>query len=117
MKTLRYAFWGIVALCLVLVGLANRDLVTLHAMPTALANLIGISPDIQLPLFVPIFGGVGIGLFIGFLWEWIREHKNRAEARTKGKEVQALRRELDRLKGPDGAGQDDIIALVDNNTR
>jgi hypothetical protein len=35
MKTIRYAFWAIVALCLILIGLANRGLVTVRAMPEA----------------------------------------------------------------------------------
>ena len=78
MKTLRYAFWAIVALCLILVGLANRGLVTVRAMPSALSDLLGLSPDVQLPLFVVIFLGVGAGLLIGFLWEWVREFRLRA---------------------------------------
>lgn len=115
MKTIRYAFWAFVALCLVLVGLANREVVTLRAMPQALADLIGISPDIQLPLFVAIFIGVGVGLLIGFLWEWLREHKVRAEVRTKSREVSRLKSELSSLRDVDGDGQDDVLALLEKN--
>ena len=39
MKTVKYVFWAIVAVVLVLVGLANRDATTLQAMPTAFAGL------------------------------------------------------------------------------
>lgn len=115
MKTIRYAFWAVVALCLILIGLANRDVVTLRAMPEALGNLLGISPDIQLPLFVVFFIGVGGGLVIGFLWEWVREHRIRAEARGKTREVAALRREVDELRGSvaEAEGQDDVLALLD----
>lgn len=115
MKTIRYAFWALVALCLVLVGLANRDVVTLRAMPQALADLIGISPDIQLPLFVAIFIGVGVGLLIGFLWEWLREHKLRADARAKGRELSRLKNELSALRDADGDGKDDVLALLEKN--
>ena len=48
------AFWIVVAAALVVVGLANRDPVTLRAMPDALARLVGVSPDVQLPLFLVI---------------------------------------------------------------
>lgn len=112
MKTLRYAFWAIVALILILVGLANRGMVTLRAMPTAFSDLLGISPDIQMPLFVAIFLGVGVGLLLGFVWEWIREYKERAEGRAKAREVEALRRELASLKAANAPKGDDVLALL-----
>ncbi len=116
MKTLRYAFWGIVALLLVLVGLANRDLVTLRAMPQAMADLIGVPADIQLPLFVPIFAGVGVGLLVGFLWEWLREHRFRKEAKVQGREVNRLQRELSVLRDADGDGKDDVLQLIERSS-
>ncbi|NIY71884.1 LapA family protein [Marivivens donghaensis] len=115
MKTIRYAFWGLVALVLVLVGLANRDIVTLRAMPQAMADLLHISPDIQLPLFVAIFAGVGIGLLIGFLWEWMREHPVRKQARRQGKEAKKLRQELATRSDGTGHSKDDVLALVERS--
>lgn len=115
MKTIRYAFWAIVGLCLILIGLANRDVVTIRAMPEALGELLGLSPDVQLPLFVVIFIGVGVGLMIGFLWEWVREHRMRADARGKAREVESLRREVDQLRGAAAGakGDDDVLALLE----
>jgi uncharacterized membrane protein (DUF106 family) len=115
MKTIRYAFWAVIGLCLILIGLANRDFVTVRAMPEALGDLLGISPDIQLPLFVVIFIGVGVGLMIGFLWEWVREHRMRADARGKAREVEALKRENDQLRGAavTAKGEDDVLALLE----
>jgi uncharacterized membrane protein len=113
MKTIRYAFWALVGLCLILIGLANRDIVTVRAMPTALGDLLGLSPDIQLPLFVVIFIGVGAGLLIGFLWEWVREHRVRAESRAKAREVAALKQEVALLKNEGKGKQDDVLALLD----
>ena len=112
MKTLRYAFWALVALLLIFVGLANRGMVTLRAMPTAFSDFLGISPDIQMPLFVAIFLGVGVGLLLGFIWEWIREYKERAEGRAKAREVEALRRELASLKTASAPKGDDVLALL-----
>ena len=119
MKTLRYGFWAIVALCLIIVGLGNRSMVTVHAMPTPLADLLSISPDISLPLFVVIFISVGVGLLIGFLWEWVREFRIRSDARAKSREVDALRREVSDLRAKTGSSEkgDDVLALLDAPAR
>lgn len=113
MKYIRYTFWGIVAIALVIVGMANRDIVMLRALPEGLASALGLSPDIELPLFMVIFIGVGLGLLIGFLWEWVREHNVRADARAKSREIAALQREIDSLKDEKHEGKDEIVALLD----
>lgn len=118
MKTIVYAFWAIVGLCLILVGLANRGIVTVRAMPEALAGLFGLSPDIDLPLFVVIFLSVGAGLLIGFLWEWVREHRIRAESRARAREVDALRREVASLRAEKARDDgDEVLALLDAPAR
>ena len=118
MKTIRYSFWAVVGLCLILIGLANRDAVTVRAMPEALGDLIGVTPDMQLPLFVVIFISVGAGLMIGFLWEWVREHRMRADARGKAREVENLRREVDQLRGAavGAKSDDDVLALLEKTS-
>jgi uncharacterized integral membrane protein len=113
MKLIKYAFWAVIALCLVVVGLANRGMVTLRAMPEALANMVGVSPDIELPLFVVIMLGIGVGLLIGFVWEWLREFKFRAEVGRKDREVQKLQREVGRMKAEKHGDEDDVLALLD----
>jgi len=117
MKTIRYAFWAIVGLGLVIVGLANRGMVTLHAMPASLARLFGLSPDVQVPLFVVIFLGVAAGLLIGFFWEWLRERKFRAMGRAHGREVTELKRQMDRLRDANGDGKDDVLQLLEAPAR
>jgi putative membrane protein len=111
MKYIRYTFGVIIAIFLIIVGVANRDMVTLRAIPEALAVPLGISPDIQMPLF--IFIGVAIGLLIGFFWEWVREHHIRVDVRDKSREVIALNREINMLKSEKHAGKDEIVALLD----
>ncbi|MBU2994572.1 LapA family protein [Octadecabacter sp. 1_MG-2023] len=113
MKYIKYTFWLIVAVCLIIVGMANRGIVTLRAMPEGLASQLGISPDIEMPLFMAIFIGVGIGLLIGFMWEWVREHRMRSHAKSKVREVDALKREIDSLKTEKHEGKDEIVALLD----
>lgn len=117
MKTIRYGFWAIVGLVLIIVGLANRGMVTLRAMPEALGDLLGRSPDITLPLFVVIFISVGVGLLIGFVWEWLREHRFRADARQKAREVDALKREVAEAKAGSGTHGDDVLAIMNQSGR
>lgn len=116
MRYIRYIFLGSLALVLVTLALANRATVTLNTLPEALAGTSGLgwlSYSVQLPLFIVIFGGIIAGLLIGFLWEWLREHKHRAEAARKGSEVKKLERELRRVKGQRDEGKDEVLALLD----
>ena len=111
MRFLKTAFWGLVALALVVVGLANRGLVTLRVLPEALGNWLGVSPDIDLPLFLVILLGVALGLVIGLIWEWIREIPERAEARRTARELERLRAEVAREKGTQA--RTDVLAGLD----
>lgn len=113
MRYIKYALLAAIAVILIAVSLANREMVTLELLPSDLAGLTGLTQSINLPLFVVIFGGVGAGLLIGFLWEWIREYKQRAEAATQKREMDRMRRELKRLKVEKHEGKDDVLALLD----
>lgn len=113
MKTLRIAFWVVVAIILVVVGLSNRGLVTLRAMPEAIAAQFAMSPDVTVPLFVVIFAGVALGLLLGFVWEWLREWNERALSRAKDAEIARLTKELARLNAEKAVGKDEVLALVE----
>jgi putative membrane protein len=110
---IRYAFWGAVAVILITVGVANLNPVTLRLMPAELGGLFGLNRSMDLPLFVVILGSVGVGLMIGFVWEWLREHRHRADASRKGRKVAHLEREVERLKGQRDQGKDPVLALLD----
>ncbi|TCS61839.1 lipopolysaccharide assembly protein LapA domain-containing protein [Primorskyibacter sedentarius] len=113
MRYIRYAFLGALAVILIAVALANRGLVTLRLLPAELAEFLGLTQTIDLPLFLVIFGGIAAGLLIGFVWEWLREHKVRAEASRKQSEVKKLERELRRVKGQRDEGKDEVLAILD----
>lgn len=113
MKYLRAAFWGIVGICLIIAGMANTQPVKLRAIPNWLAELIGVQPDITLPLYAVIFAGVGFGLVVGFAWEWLREHKHRRSMRQNAREVTKLNREVKRLRTEKHAEDDEVIALLE----
>lgn len=113
MKYIRYAILAIVALALISFAVANRDLVVVRLLPEGLAEIAGLNPAIEMPMFLTLFGGVVIGLLIGFLWEWRREHKHRVAARRKDREAYQLKREVTRLKGEKHKGKDEVLALLD----
>lgn len=113
MRYIRYAFLAVLGIALISVSLANREAVELTLMPQALADLIGFNFSTSLPLFLVVLGGVVAGLIIGFLWEWLREHKHRADATAKTSEVRKLEREVKKLKKKQNEGKDEVLAILD----
>ena len=110
-RFLRYLLLAALAIVLVTVALANRDVVTLRLLPPDLSVLLGIDQSVQMPLFAVILGGIVTGVLIGFVWEWVREHKHRATAAEKSREVARLSQEVARVAPP--APKDDVLALLD----
>jgi uncharacterized integral membrane protein len=112
-RSLRYLFLAALGLALLTVALANRAPVTLKALPEDLAAFTGFAWQVELPLFMVIFGGIIAGLLIGFVWEWFREMKHRSTASRKTREVARLERELAVMKDSQSVPKDDILALLD----
>ncbi|MGB5556823.1 MAG: LapA family protein [Paracoccaceae bacterium] len=115
MRYLRYAFLAVLAILLITVALANREPVTLRLMTDDLAAMAGFSGQITLPLFVVIFGGLVAGILVGFIWEWFREHKQRAQAAAHRREKDRLQREVSRLKATSAEPDDEILALLESS--
>lgn len=113
MRYIRYASIAIFALALILIALANRNMVRVKVLPDELSGLAVLNPSYELPLFVVIFGGILLGLIVGLIWEWIREHGERAEAARKTRELSALRAEIRRLKGEKHKDKDEVLAILD----
>jgi uncharacterized integral membrane protein len=116
-KLLRLAFLGVLALVLIALALANRDLVTLRALPPEAGDFLGFSWTVQLPMFLVIFAGILLGLLIGFVWEWLREHKIRSHAVKVTRKAATLEREVDRLKAKSEGPKDEVLALLDASSR
>ncbi|WP_299024380.1 LapA family protein [uncultured Sulfitobacter sp.] len=113
MRYVRYLCIAIFAVALISVALANRAMVSLQVLPAEVSGLFAMNPSVQLPLFAVILGSVLAGLLIGFVWEWIREYGERAEAAKQARELRRLHRELDKLKAEKHEGKDEVIALLD----
>lgn len=113
MAIVKIAFWALIAACLIVLGLANREIVTLRILPEDLLVTELSWLQISMPLFMAIMIGVGLGLLIGLVWEWIREYGQRAESRARQREITKLKAELAALKADQADDQDDILALLD----
>jgi uncharacterized integral membrane protein len=112
-RILRLVFLGLTGLTLLALALANRAPVEVRLLPADLAALTGLTWAINLPLFLVIFGGIILGVLIGFVWEWFREHGHRATASQKAREVARLERELAVLRDATSVPKDDVLALLD----
>jgi hypothetical protein len=64
-----------------------------------------------------IFGGIGVGLLIGFFWEWARESKHRTTASTKAREVARLEREMTKLRAAQAGPEDEVLALLETRRK
>jgi uncharacterized integral membrane protein len=113
MRYIRYLFLSVIGILLITVALANRQMVSLRLMPEELAGVVNLSGALELPLFLVIFGGIVVGLLIGFVWEYLREFKHRHALSKTGREVSKLEREVKRLKGKSGEDKDDVLALIE----
>jgi uncharacterized integral membrane protein len=114
MRYLRYVFLAAVGLCLLVVALANRGLVGIKLLPEEMAAYIGQPFQYEIPLFAIIFASIAVGLLIGFVWEWFREHKHRAEARLQKREKEKLARQVRGMRAEKSQGQDEVLALLEN---
>lgn len=113
MRFLRYLFLALVGIILIVVALANRGVVAVRIVPDDFAQFLPIPNAYNLPLFLVILGGVLAGLLIGFVWEYFREFKQRADAARHKRERTRLEREVKALREKTGEGKDDVLALLD----
>ena len=118
MRYITYPIYAVVAIVLIIVCLANRDVVTLSTLPEGLAAIPGmgwLAQSVNLPLFIVVLGSMLMGFVIGELFEWLREHKYRAEASQKKVEVKKLERELKRTQGERDKDKDEVLAILDQS--
>ena len=113
MRYVRYLCIATFAVALIFVALANRAIVSLQMLPAEVSGLFAVNPSIEMPLFIVILGSILAGLLVGFVWEWIREYGERAEAAKQAREMRRLQRELEKLKAEKNEGKDEVLALLD----
>ena len=83
-------------------------------LPSELEGFFGGGMIFSIPIFVLFLCGVIFGLFVGFVWEWIREMKHRSASSRKSKELAKVENELSQLKRERGQNEDEILLLLNN---
>lgn len=116
MRYIRYAILVPLAVFTIVVALANRQLVELNTLPEGLqtwpfAELLTYS--ITMPLFFVFFGGIALGLILGQVFEYLREHKIRRESREKTKKMRRLERDLKKTQSERDKDKDEVLAILD----
>ncbi|WP_265500828.1 LapA family protein [Paracoccus beibuensis] len=113
MRFIRLIFVALLALILVGIALANREMVVLSLFPANFGQFLGGTWSLSVPLFVVIFGAFAIGMLAGLLWEWMREANYRREAKLRHAEVSRLESEVDHLRDRHAAPRDEVLAILD----
>lgn len=113
MRYFRYLVLALIAIVLVTVAVANRQPLTLRLLPEELEGLMGFSWQVTWPAFMILLAAVLVGVLLGFVWEWIREHRYRAEAAAERKERERLEREV-KKSSPRTETGDDVLALLES---
>ena len=116
-RVLRYLILALLTVALLIIASANRNLVALRLLPDDFAALFRVDWQVEVPVFLVLFAGIIIGLFVGFIWELLREHKHRRVASTKTRQVSKLERELAAMKDQSSLPADDVLALLDKPKR
>ena len=80
------------AIVIVMFAVANREIITVSFDPFDSAKP---AVAFRMPLFILIFVLVGVGVLIGGIAAWLRQHKWRVRARRAEADVRRLRTELD----------------------
>jgi len=88
--------------------------VDIRILPSELEGFLGGGMVFSIPIFVLFLCGVIFGLFVGFVWEWIREMKHRSASSRKSKELSKVENELSQLKRESGQNEDEIMLLLNN---
>lgn len=112
MRTIKLILLATIMVALVLVAVANRELVTVGLLPDGMKFILPFEASVTLPLFVIILASVLVGLLLGYLLEYLRERKHRRAVTQKTREVSKLESEVEKLRRKTGEGEDDVLALL-----
>ena len=113
-RYIRVIFLTCLSIILLTLAVANRELVDIRILPSELEGFLGGGMILSIPIFVLFLFGVIFGLFVGFVWEWIREMKHRSASSRKSKELAKVENELSQLKRESGQNEDEILLLLNN---
>jgi len=113
-RYIRVIFLTCLSTIILTLAIANREFVDIRILPIELEGFFGDGMIFSIPIFVLFLCGVIFGLFVGFVWEWIREMKHRSASSRKIKELAKVENELNQLKRDNGQNDDEVLLLLNN---
>ena len=111
LRYIKLVLLAAILIVIVTLSLANRGAVTLHLLPEAIAHIMPLS--VQVPLFLVILISILVGLLLGYIFEWLREHKHRREAARRKREAAQLKGQVQELKRKHMTDEDEVLAIID----
>ena len=113
MRYLRMLFVAVLAILLLTVALANRQIVDVSLFPGQFGQYLGGTWSARMPLFLVILLSLLIGMVLGLIWEWLRESHLRQESNRRAFELRQLEREVGGLRTTHAAPRDEVLAILD----
>lgn len=113
MRYLRMLFVAVLAISLLTVALANRQIVDVSLFPGQFGQYLGGTWSARMPLFLVILLSLLIGMVLGLIWEWLRESHLRQESNRRAFELRQLEREVAGLRTTHAAPRDEVLAILD----
>jgi uncharacterized integral membrane protein len=114
MRFLSYLLIGLVTVVVIVLSVANRQLVRVNLAPDFTAYGVPPSPGHDVPLFAVALACGTLGFILGAAREYLREARLRRDAKRRSRELGELKREVDTLKGAKqpASGEDDDLLLL-----
>ncbi len=113
-RYIRVIFLTCLSIIILTLAVANREFVDIRILPSELEGFFGSGMIFSIPIFVLFLCSVIFGLFVGFVWEWIREMKYRSASNRKSKDLARVENELNQLKRENGQNEDEVLLLLNN---
>ena len=108
MRTLKFVIAALIALVILVICVANHQMVQVKLWPDLTGYGLPDAPSQALPFFVfPVITGF-VGFAFGLLFEWFREFGVRKTARRATREAEALKAKVEELTRD---ADDDLPAL------
>ncbi len=111
MRFLIYLVYILIAIVFVTLAVANTEVVRVTLLPEwfPLFGGFGFSAPLYLHLFLALFGGMMLGLFV----EYVRESRYRRQARKAKRALKKTEKQLQKTKSEAGQHDDEVLAIVE----
>lgn len=111
LRSIKIIILFILMVAIVVLALANRQMVEVKLLPEGLDQIYPAS--LSLPLYAVSILSILVGLLIGYILEYLREHRYRKTAARSSRQVAKLEREVSSLKKQNLTEEEQILELLD----